>query len=196
MKLVVLSQRVDVIPERGERRDALDQRLVAFILAAGGLAVAVPNTLVGAGQLETWLDRLQPDAVVLSGGNDIGAAPERDATETALLTYAAAHRLPLLGICRGMQMLGHVAGVALQAVDGHVAVRHILLGVPPRAVNSYHAFSLAQCPDEYEILARSGDGEIEAIKHRQLPWVGWMWHPERESEWAQCDLDDFMELIG
>ena len=45
MKVVALSQRVDVFPERGESRDAIDQRLISFLLDAGFLPVPVPNGL-------------------------------------------------------------------------------------------------------------------------------------------------------
>ena len=58
MKIVAVSQRVDVINGRNETRDALDQRLVMFIAAAGGLAVPVPNTLDDT--INTWFAAIQP----------------------------------------------------------------------------------------------------------------------------------------
>ena len=35
---------------------------------------------------------------------------------------------------------------------------------------------------DFNIIAKSSDGEIEGIKHSSLPWEGWMWHPERDKE--------------
>ncbi len=62
-------------------------------------------------------------------------------------------------------------------------------------VNSYHVYSLRACPDEYAVLACSVDGEIEAIRHRILPWEGWMWHPEREQPFASDDVERLRALI-
>jgi putative glutamine amidotransferase len=42
----------------------------------------------------------------------------------------------------------------------------------------------------------SQDGEIEAIEHTTLPWQGWMWHPEREAEFAASDQIRFKSLLG
>jgi putative glutamine amidotransferase len=186
---------VDVRPERGECRDALDQRLPWLVCEAGGIPAPVPNGLHEAG-LNRWLAVLRPGAVVLSGGNDLGDRADRDRTEEALLAYAHDNALPLLGICRGMQMLAAWAGTPLRAVGGHVAVRHRLLGADvagpwPKEVNSFHAFALASCPRGFQVAAWSEDGAIEAIRHNELPWEGWMWHPERE---PKIDLADSLRL--
>ena len=69
MKLVAVSQRIDIHPERNEYRDAIDQRLMEFIIEADYLPIAVPNNLDQ--KVWTWMDTLTPDAVILSGGNDM-----------------------------------------------------------------------------------------------------------------------------
>lgn len=194
MRLVAVSQRVDLFPHRNETRDALDQRLAAFVAVCGHLPVPVPNALNAA--VRDWLSSVHPAAVLLSGGNDIGRCPERDATELTLLAYAQEHHLPVLGICRGMQMLAHWSGSDLRPVEGHVRTRHCLSGEIAGEVNSYHCLALASCPENFQVLARSEDGEIEAIRHRFLPWEGWMWHPERESEFSQRDIQRFKDLLS
>ena len=196
MKVVVISQRVDTHPERGESRDALDQRLIAFVLAAGFIPVPVPNRWQTPDDLDRWLTAVNPQAIMLSGGNDIGQCPARDLTESRLLEHARARHLPLVGICRGMQMLAHGFGVSLKPVTGHVRTRHQLSGQIAAEVISYHTLALADCPPGFEVLARSEDGEIEAIRHLQLPWQGWMWHPEREIDFAAHDLQRLQQLFG
>lgn len=194
MKLVAVSQRVDQVNDRDEFRDALDQRLAAFITLCGHLPLPVPNCLGRA--ICDWLSLVSPSAVVLSGGNDIGQCVVRDETERALLAYAIAHRLPLLGICRGMQMMACWFGSPLHEVNGHVRTRHSISGEITGHVNSYHAFSVVSCPEEFRVLARSEDGEIEAIRHRSLRFEGWMWHPEREIDVAKTDVRRFIKLLA
>jgi putative glutamine amidotransferase len=95
-----------------------------------------------------------------------------------------------------MQMLAHWSGVSLKPVTGHVRTRHQLSGQIAAEVNSYHSLALADCPPGFEVLARSEDGEIEAIRHLQRPWQGWMWHPERENDFASHDLQRLQQLFG
>lgn len=201
---VAVSQRVDHYPERDETRDAVDQNLIRFIQVAGFIPVPVPNGLcrrLPEGRcvpeaLDVWLAAVKPQAIVLSGGNDIGHCRERDLTEGRLLIYASQNKMPLLGICRGMQMMAHWAGVGLRSVQGHVRTRHGITGEVVGQVNSYHDFALATCPVDFEVLARSEDGEIEAVRHQSLPWEGWMWHPEREENFAARDVQRIKALFG
>lgn len=205
---VAVSQRVDVLADRGERRDAVDQRLMTFLLAAGLLPIPAPNALfTGFGEqsrsrdrFNEWLSAVGPHAVVLSGGNDIGECLERDRTESNLLDYAQAQRLPVLGICRGMQMMAVRAGATLVATEGHVGTRHRLLPVEgygrwPDEVNSFHNFGLADCPRGYVVMARTENGTIEAMRHENLPWEAWMWHPERDPGFSSIDLNRLKALF-
>ncbi len=194
MRIVTVSQRVDKFSERNEARDGLDQRLATFVAVCGYVPVPVPNSL--GGELPAWLDIVRPSAILLSGGNNIGVYVERDNTEHALISHAKEHHLPLLGICRGMQMIANWAGTGLRSVQGHLRTRHRLSGEITGDVNSYHGFSLADCPDGFEVLAKSEDGEIEAIRHQLLPWEGWMWHPERESNFSEHDIQRLKALFS
>lgn len=203
--IVAVTQRVDAWPERGERRDAVDQRLMALLHVAGAVPVAVPNALLGANgtgaadALAGWVAAVNPRAVLLSGGNDIGEYPDRDRTERRLLDHARTHGLPALGICRGMQMMAVWAGGALVKVDGHVRTRHVLsvsgeAGLPSE-VNSYHNLALAGCPSGFAVMARAEDGTIEAMRHETLRWEGWMWHPERERVFSPVDVARIKDLF-
>ena len=195
MKALAVSQRTDEVSIRGEVRDALDQNLISFLLHCNMIGYPVPNEICSSGAITQWLQYLSPKGVVLSGGTDIGSNEKRDATERALLLYALEMRLPVLGICRGMQFIATEAGVELEELQDHVSVRHQLFGDFQREVNSFHKFGFSIVPPEYEVLARAGE-TIEAMKHKKLKWEGWMWHPEREIPFSDIDLARLMALMS
>ena len=103
MKPVAVSQRVDWIESRSEYRDALDQRLYHFLLDAYFLPYPVPNAFKFSkiDFIIKWLENFAPEAIVLSGGNNIGEFESRDTVEHNLIEYAVSKKIPLLGICRG-----------------------------------------------------------------------------------------------
>lgn len=200
MMRVAITQRVDDVAAYRERRDALDQRWAARLQALGMLPVPVPNALPDPA---AWALALGIQALLLSGGNDIGGrAPERDRTETELLRRAEQEGWPVLGVCRGLQVMNCHAGGRLAPVAGHVGLRHRLFptGALPRLlvgvgdegveVNSFHNFGIPAAllaPDLVPVLC-DDQGFVEAAEHRRLRWAGIMWHPEREP--APAALDD------
>jgi len=195
LKLVAISQRVEVFTKYNEVRDVLDQRLNSFCITAGYLPVPIPNVL-DEKIIKQWLTYLQPSAIILSGGNNIGEIQKRDSVEKNLLNYAQDKNCPVLGICRGMQMMTCWAGGSLKPVQGHVGDRHNITGEINGKVNSFHNFSASECPSGFITLATSGDGEIEAFRHEILPWEGWMWHPEREPTYHERDLTRMQNLFS
>lgn len=198
-KVIAVSQRVDVIKDRDEVRDALDQKFCALIIASGFLPVPVPNVLANSSCVREWLSAVKPSGFILSGGNDIGDIQTRDSTETELLNYAEENIVPVLGICRGMQMLGTHAGMELMPVKNHVRIVHGLLLAEnfyyPEKVNSFHNSGFMNCPAGYFAAAQTEDGVIEAIRHEALPWEGWMWHPERTSDFDVLDIKNIQNLF-
>jgi len=197
---VAISQRVDRWPGRNEVRDAMDQALGRWVQEVGGLPMPVPNSLTDA-NLTHWLEATAPQAVVLSGGNDIGDEPMRDGAEAKLLVHASRSGLPVLGICRGMQMLTIYAGGSLEPLVGHAGVRHPLYaregeGPWPEEVNSFHNHGVRAPPPGYIVAAEAPDGTVEAMRHLTLPWEGWMWHPERETPFAAVDCQRLIDLFA
>jgi N5-(cytidine 5'-diphosphoramidyl)-L-glutamine hydrolase len=188
---IAITQRVQDLPDRAERRDALDQAWTPWVEAGGDVAIPIPNRL---DDPVAYVQGLAVDALVLTGGNDLAhlpdaqnPAPERDATERALLAHARDTGLPVLAVCRGMQMLVEFWGGAVTRVEGHVARPHEIVVSSTNSwfragpVNSFHDWGVAfgDLPPELRPGATAPDGTVEAVVHRELHQIGVMWHPER-----------------
>lgn len=183
MNSIVISQRMVFDEDRCETRDVLDHRLINLVSdGLGCLPFPLPNSLGTKDLITKWIDAISPLGIIISGGGDIGADKFRDNTEHVLIDYALENNIPVLGICRGMQLLATFFGGGLYPVVGHVASRHRVIGSIDMEVNSYHNYSLKECPIEFEVTSYSADGNIESIRHRTAKLEAWMWHPEREVE--------------
>jgi N5-(cytidine 5'-diphosphoramidyl)-L-glutamine hydrolase len=193
VKTVAVTQRVTTIAAYGERRDCLDQAWPKFLERCGLLTLAIPN-------VPSVALRLCQDAelagLILTGGNDLtvlgGDAPERDQTEAALLDWARGRELPVIGVCRGMQLIQNRYGVPLQRVAGHVSPdQSISIEGERRRVNSYHCFGARETRAPLDVWAVADDGVIKAVRHTREPILGIMWHPERISPFSAFDLELF-----
>lgn len=191
MKKILVTQRRDAIAGRDEERDATDARIGKMLFELGLLPIFLCSEI---DDLETYISALQPDGIMLGSGNDIGEYPKRDALETYLLDYATQHQLPVFAICRGAQMINNYLGGELIPVEGQVATRGQIFGKLAEKysyteVNGYHNFAInpETLPKELEVVATSKDGIVKAIQHKTLPWVGGMWHPEREPSVSEQD---------
>lgn len=202
MKRLGITQRVMPFPDYNERRDCLDQRWLSLAYELGFIPIPLPNiTPTAAPEL---LDALQLDAVILSGGNSIAsldpaapdAAPERDAFEATLIDEMLQRSIPVLGVCRGMQMINVHLGGQLSPVAGHAGSTHRLLIEPeyanliPDSVNSFHDWTIGpgQHSPLFTPIARDHAGNIEGFEHKTKSIAGIMWHPERESPFKQQDI--------
>lgn len=201
MKKIGITQRIDYIENYGERRDCLDRRWHELAKDMDFMIIPLPN--VEANEVQNLLNVLQLDGVILSGGNTIkkidneakDSAPERDNFESELISIAVKLNIPVLGVCRGMQMINLCLGGSLTKVGGHVGSKHNLKidseykDFILDSVNSYHNWTIGK-NDLAEVLnpiAFDKNDNVECFIHKEKSIVGIMWHPEREEVFAEED---------
>ena len=128
--------------------------------------------------------------LLLPGGGDIHG--KLDAQESAAIRFFVTHRLPILGICRGLQALNVYFGGTLydfipnhQDLQGDIThATHAagliasLLGDVP-VVNSNHHQAIKGLGAGLIACQWAQDGILEAVQHQTLPVLGVQWHPER-----------------
>ena len=189
-----ISLRVVQAPNYDEKRDALSQDWSSLLEELGFIPVFIPNTL---GSLENFLEEISLDGLVLSGGDNIGENQGRDETENKLLMYAIEKKIPVIGVCRGMQLINVYFGGKLSIDDStiHLAKKHnieitdtnfsSLFKSSSFHVNTYHknmilTDGLGEGLKPFAIF--SEDNSIEGLFHEKLPIIGVMWHPERDPD--------------
>ncbi len=176
------------------------------------------NLWLAGGRGERWgtgrpadLDRV--DGLIIGGGDDIGPElyggelrvsarldPERDRLERRLAEEALDRGIPVLGICRGAQMLNVALGGSLhqdawaaypasrryrtvlprrevRVVAGTLLAAHV--GTAPMRVNSLHTQSVDRMGNGLRVSARDAGGMVQAIEREAAPFaLGVQWHPE------------------
>jgi len=114
MKKIIVSMRVEN-SEHGEERDCLAADVTTFFSPWEHMLIPFSNFYKDS---QTQLERVVPDAILLTGGNDISPSlyrqkglhcknvcEARDRTEMNMISYAVTRKIPLFGICRGMQLI-------------------------------------------------------------------------------------------
>ena len=107
-----------------EPRDALARAWGAFMQAALPETAWLPVPNLGATGALQFCARWGINALILTGGEDIGVSPVRDVTERALWQHFVRKRWPVFGVCRGLQLMWTEIGGELEVKTGHIAVRH------------------------------------------------------------------------
>jgi putative glutamine amidotransferase len=202
--------------EEGEY--SLQSAYITAIRDAGGIPLLLPP-----GEQNPHLLLSKLDGIIFAGGGDIepqiyngehhpavyAVDPERDRFEISLAKLALSQNVPILGICRGLQVLNVADGGDLVAhvpdrFGTDIAHRHdhesetkgtlhlvevtsdtklaIALGVSTAEVTSWHHQAILNVAPNWEIVAKAPDGVVEAIEHKHHPWaIAVQWHPEMAS---------------
>lgn len=201
-----------------EHRDGLAQDWARFLEKLEYIPIFIPNSL---SKVDDFLSNLSLDMIILTGGGDCPVQLEtatndiqnkRNFTEKALIEYCVANKIPLLGVCRGFQLINTyfggttTKGIASteQITINHVSSEHkvllteqdwsSLIGKNKIQVNSFHDDGimdnqLASC---LNITAVSNEERylIEGFRHKSLPISGVQWHPERSN--ASLEFDSLL----
>jgi len=195
---------------------ASNQRYVQAVLHAGGVPILIPP--LPSGEALTAIQEIL-DGLLLAGGADLDPThygetplpemgtpePQRDATELAITRWALDKRLPVLGICRGMQLLNVACGGSLyqdlptqlpsafdheQQGQARTHIAHEvntepgslladILGVQHVGVNSFHHQAVRRIGQGLRVTGVAEDGVAEAIEIPDLPFVlAVQYHPE------------------
>lgn len=192
-----------------EPRDALAQDWHGFMQFALPETLWLPIPNLGNDAVE-YFQHWHLDGLILTGGNDIGEAPLRDATESSLISHALSSSLPIVGVCRGLQMLHHHFGGQLRACppEDHVSSSHQIdftetFPVPAYRrrqsdVNSYHNLSMLadELPLELALYAQTPENWVESIGIPDKTVIATMWHPEREKPYCDRDRDIMRSAFG
>jgi len=166
---IAISQREESIGASGHTHDCLGQDW--YHLLSKHEIKPIPN-------IDHYRD-FDFDVLILSSGNDSAA---RLKTETAYYQYALENDLPILGTCHGAEFLAKIAGASFEQVEGHKGTEHVVkMDGRNVIVNSYHESAITSInEDEWEIIAKDTDGNIEGFKHKDRKIWGIMWHPEKQ----------------
>jgi gamma-glutamyl-gamma-aminobutyrate hydrolase PuuD len=208
MKNIAITQRLTSNPDYFEIRDSLDIQWAHLFSSLNYLPVLLPTDY----DFREYFKRLRIDGLVLSGGNDLSSVSDnqlsvkRDAFEMQLIEYAIDKGIPVLGVCRGMQILADFFGGSLEKIENHAGTSHkIIVSENSKytkqlqrldIVNSFHNYAVTSLPDDFVISATSPESYSEAIEHKKLRIFGQMWHSERVKPFSDAELKLIKDFFG
>ena len=152
--------------------------------------------------ITNYIEDWNLNGFILTGGEDIGFSETRDNTEKEVFEFSQKKSLPILGVCRGFQLIYKLMGGSIgkgndSFIKQHSPTRHqINFKNNIFTVNSYHCNFLDETtiPKNINITSRCiVDNSIESYEGKNI--LGFMWHPERESIFSDFDLLEIKKLF-
>ncbi|EAK0277950.1 gamma-glutamyl-CDP-amidate hydrolase [Campylobacter jejuni] len=141
-------------------------------------------------------------AVILSGGNDLSfyspnvLSKKRDLYEKQVIEICLKEKIPLLGICRGAQMIAHYFNSHISPCENHIDKHEVFFSKEKFISNSFHNFAIEKLGEDLVELCLAKDNTIEAFKHKYENIFGIMWHIERENGLNNIQiLKEWLSLI-
>jgi len=160
--------------------DSFTYNLAHLFQELGAEVTVLRNDAIDADEAE----RLAPSHLVISPG----PGRPQDSGATIEIVKRLGPRIPTLGVCLGHQAIveafGGEVGSARRLVHGKASSvshdgRGLFEGLPdPLEAGRYHSLAATAVPDSLEVCATTEDGEVMAVRHRELPIVGIQFHPE------------------
>lgn len=192
MKKIAITQRLCENESYKETRECLDINWGELFLELGFAPIVLPIKY----DVKKIYDEVGFDGIILSGGNDLYSLNEnelskqRDEFEMNLIKFALEKDIPLLGVCRGMQIVAQFFDCSFKKIPNQISTRdkltisknskyyNALCNI--KSVNSYASFFIDKFSKELIASATNQDGIIKAIEHIDKKIFGIMWHSERE----------------
>ena len=190
MKKIIITQRFEKIGMHDEFRDNLDINMCDMLSRFGFIPVLLPNKILN---LKKFIKKINPSGFILTGGGDPLKKDLRLKNEFELIKYSISKHIPILGICRGAQVLNIFNGGKVRKVKNHVKVNHKIYGPLVNKskifVNSYHDYGFDKniLGNNLKILAYTIDGTVKCFTHNKYKMLGMMWHPERYKKYKKFD---------
>lgn len=197
-----ITMRVTYPAEYDEPRDSIARDWSDFMLCNFPDAnfLFIPN--IGKNVID-YIKEWNIDVLILSGGDNLGKTLDRDNTENILLEYALKVEIPIISVCRGLQLVHTYFGGEIEYGGEefeliHKAKNHnIITETGIVNVNSYHTNRIDEnsVHEDFEIFARCEiDDSIEGLRKRNILAV--MWHPERKNlntEYNKLLIENFLK---
>jgi N5-(cytidine 5'-diphosphoramidyl)-L-glutamine hydrolase len=200
IKNIAITQRLVLNDSYYELREALDIEWGGLFQTLNYLPIVLPIEY----DFEKYFTTIDIGGILLTGGNDINTYKsseisfKRDFFEKKLIDYGIKNDIPILGVCRGMQLIANYFGSSFKRVEEQVAIKHKLVInkdskyfnklIKLGKVNSYHDYAVAEVPKELLISATNESGVIKSIEHREYKIFGQMWHSERETPFDKDEI--------